>query len=128
MSSRLILSIAGLTFAICGLASLFASDELASLSSTSPSSALAPALQIIGGALLGFALLNWFNRRSRVGGIYGRPIGLANLMFSGVLAITVGRAALQGALPVQASLLAGIFGAITLAFGWLAFGTSAASG
>ena len=35
---------------------------------------------LLGGALFAFALLNWFQRHTMMGGIYGRPLLLANLM------------------------------------------------
>lgn len=35
---------------------------------------------MLGGALLAMALLNWFNRETLMGGIYGRPLLVGNLM------------------------------------------------
>lgn len=37
-------------------------------------------MQIIGGLYLGFAMLNWFTRSARIGGIYNRPVVLGNLI------------------------------------------------
>lgn len=37
---------------------------------------------ILGGALFAFALLNWFQRHTMMGGIYGRPLLMANLMLT----------------------------------------------
>jgi hypothetical protein len=35
---------------------------------------------LLGGALFAFALLNWYQRHTMMGGIYGRPLLFANLM------------------------------------------------
>ncbi len=36
-------------------------------------------LSLVGAALFGFGQLNWLTRRMPVGGIYGRPVVMANL-------------------------------------------------
>ena len=36
-------------------------------------------LAVLGGALIGLGYLNWMSRRAPIGGIYGRPVLLANL-------------------------------------------------
>lgn len=37
---------------------------------------------MFGDALMSFALLNWFSRHTLMGGIYGRPLLIANLMLT----------------------------------------------
>ncbi len=65
-----------LILAALGLVLLFAGEEAAAevfrLSDVHP---LAP---LLGGALLGFATMNWVARRSLLGGIYGRAIVVGN--------------------------------------------------
>ena len=47
------------------------------------------ALQLLGALSLGFAMLDWMARDMALGGIYGRPIVVANLLHfvSGALAL-----------------------------------------
>jgi hypothetical protein len=48
--------------------------------------------QLLGAAWLGLAALNWLSRDARLGGIYGRPVVLANLVLYVVSALTMLRA------------------------------------
>lgn len=84
-------------------------------------------IQCLGGAFLGFGLLNWFQRGNRVRGIYGRPIGRANLMFSGVTAVSLARAPAAGADVADVLPLAAILGIVAIAFAWLVFGQGGAA-
>lgn len=58
---------------------IFAPAELSALLGVSASDGQIALLQMLGSALLGFAMLNWSNRFSRLGGIFGKPLVLANL-------------------------------------------------
>ena len=49
-------------------------------------------LQIMSALYLGFALLNWMSKDSRIGGIYNRPIAIANFMHFGVGTIALAKA------------------------------------
>jgi len=106
-----------------GLAFLFAADVL--LPRLAP--ALPPAAgagvawigQLLGAAWLGVAALNWLQRGVRLGGIYGRPVVLANLVLYFVSAMTALRAlpsAGPGAWAVAAPalVLAGVYAVLLL--------------
>ena len=80
------------------------------------------ALQMVGALYLGFAMLNWMSRGSSLGGIYGRPIVVANMLH-----FTVASLALVKTLPgwhppvvVAATIICSLFAA---AFGLLLFRT-----
>ena len=55
--------------------------------------------QLLGAAWLGLAALNWMHRSTRLGGIYGRPVVMANLVFYFVATTTLLRPALGAAAP-----------------------------
>ena len=55
--------------------------------------------QLLGAAWLGLAALNWLQRATRLGGIYGRPVVLANLVFYFVAAMALLRPALGAGTP-----------------------------
>lgn len=46
-------------------------------------------VQILGSLYLGFGILNWMAKGTRIGGIYNRPIAIGNFMHFGVGAITL---------------------------------------
>ena len=70
---------ASILYGVPGLALLFGGDEaLARTGGYTPTSAWLAGM--LGAALLALALLNWFQRHSLMGGIYGRPLLMANLL------------------------------------------------
>jgi hypothetical protein len=104
-----------------GLALLFAPDEiLPRLIADFPAGG-AWIGQLIAGSWLGVAALNWLTRGSRLGGIYGRPVVLANTVLYFVSAIALLKVAVlphPGAAVVIAAVVFAIFAAL---YGWLMF-------
>jgi hypothetical protein len=121
MPGRIILTLSALALFVSGLAALFAPDELARLLDPVASSSLPVAIQLTGGSLLGFALLNWMSRRNRIGGIYARPIGMGNLMLFTTAALTIGKALFAGHLPPALIPAGVVFGVLAASFAWLVF-------
>lgn len=76
---------------VLGLAATFIPDEIVTWLEVEPSLLFVILLQMLGGLYLGFALLNWFTRSARVGGIYNRPVVLGNLLHYIVVGITLVR-------------------------------------
>lgn len=106
---------------IGGVALLFGSDELLPrLMPGMPAHATVLG-QLIAAGWLALAWLNWNQRRMIVGGIYGRPTVLANLMLHLVSACSLGHAVVAGgASPVMRSLtvpfavMAVVYGALLM--------------
>ena len=79
MTSSLIARASAILLAAAGVALLFASEEIfATLAGSDELPMTALVGQLLAAAWLGLAALNWFTRGSVLGGIYGRPIVLAN--------------------------------------------------
>jgi len=122
MSTRVQMTASVVVMAVSGLAATFAPDEIAAVTGTAGSRAMIVVLQMVGALYLGFAMLNWMSRGSSLGGIYGRPIVVAN-----TLHFTAAALALLKALPgwhppviVAATMVCSVFAA---AFGLLLFRT-----
>jgi hypothetical protein len=78
--SRLLMSASAIVLGLLGITATFAPDNVIALVGL-PESRLADLLvQLIGGAYLGFAMLNWMAKGSVLGGIYGRPLIVGNLL------------------------------------------------
>lgn len=79
-----LLVIAALVYGFAGLSLTFAPAEIltALRAPTLPISVWS--MQLLGGALLGLAFLNYIQRYATVGGVLGRPVLLANLLFLSV--------------------------------------------
>lgn len=89
MISSMITRASAVLLLVCGLALLFAPDEIMpALAPGFPPSA-AWFAQMLGAAWLGVAALNWSQRSKLIGGIYGRPMVYTNfiLFFVGGLSM-----------------------------------------
>lgn len=101
-------------FVLC-LACLFAPAEISrALGSDSAITALA--LQLLGAAVFGLAMLNWMTRETAIGGIYGRPVVIANLVHFNTGFLTLIKAALAADDGLLLGCAAGIYGVLALAF------------
>lgn len=75
-NTRVIMVASSICLAIAGVACLFLPSETMSMLGMSGSNDLVA--QILGALYLGFAAANWTARGSMIGGIYARPISVAN--------------------------------------------------
>jgi uncharacterized membrane protein len=104
---------------VLALACLFAPAEIAKASGSalgSDSASTALALQLLGAAVFGLAMLNWMTRQTAIGGIYGRPVVIANLVHFNTGFLTLIKAALAADDGLLLGCAAGIYGVLALAF------------
>jgi hypothetical protein len=119
MSSRVLMAASAVFLFGAGLLLNFAPQEIATLLGVS--GGRPTMLQILAGSLMGMGVINWMWKGHAVGGIYGRPIGLGNLLQFAVGAMGLGRAASAEAKPVIWGLLA-FYVLFALWFGVVVFG------
>jgi hypothetical protein len=94
--TRLLASASAVLLGSSGFALLFAADEaLQRLGGSGPAAAVAG--QLLGGAWLALAVATWITRGAPQGGIYGRPIVLANMWVYTITALVCLRAFSVGA-------------------------------
>jgi hypothetical protein len=117
MSKALLTGSAAFLVAL-GLALNFAPGEAAAALGIEGGSTLP--LQLLAGALVGVGLLNWYSREAVFGGIYGRPIGMANILLFVVGSFALGRAALPGSSPALWVVFA-CYAVFAIAFVWIVF-------
>ena len=106
-----------IVYFVASVGMIFAGEELLTAFQAQRTMLELALIQLLGAALFGFAMLNWFHRYSRIGGILGRPLIVANLahtMTAALMLLQIGRR--TGWPP---SLLLGIvlYGSIAIAFG-----------
>ncbi|MBP6443847.1 MAG: hypothetical protein KA267_07500 [Gemmatimonadales bacterium] len=107
--------------AFCGLALLFAGDEILPrhLPGYPPGEVWFG--QLLAAACLAMAALNWLSRHTLLGGIYGRPVVAANATGYFIAAITLLRPTLAGAFRPAGLLLTIPVTALAVAYAWLMF-------
>ena len=69
---------AAILLALLGIGFSFFSAEISSLSGLTLTKSTELLLQLLGALYFGFAMLNWMAKGSTIGGIYNRPIAIAN--------------------------------------------------
>lgn len=121
MSTRFLATVSAVLLGAAGVALLFAADDLlASLAGTNDRIVVAMA-QLLGGAWMGLAWATWLTRGTPQGGIYGRPIVLANATLYFVSALVCARGAAGSTSMLAVAIVAGVMAA---AYGLVMFGTS----
>jgi hypothetical protein len=115
-SKALLTGSAALYFA-AALPLLFAGDEIAARLTGAPTATVAALVQLYGSALLGFAMLNWMNRMSRIGGILGRPLLVANLAHAATAFLLLVRPALAAPSEPALTVPAAAYLVLAVAFG-----------
>ena len=75
--------------------------------------------QLLAAALLALAALDWLSRRALLGGIYGRPVVLANAAFYFIAAMSLLRHVLGRDAPVAIRAVAVPVAILAAVYGWL---------
>lgn len=123
-TSNMVLGSSALLLAASGLALTFFPDELAQNLDLPEKTAVTLLIQVIGAMYFGFAMLNWMSRRGLIGGIYNRPIAIANMTHFMMVGIALIKLMLsEAALPNPFWYVTGIYVIYALIFGWLLFRT-----
>ena len=79
MNTKSLMNLSAIILALIGISLLFLPKEILDYLELSVSDTLELLMQIIGSLYFAFAMLNWMSKGSLIGGIYGRPIAMANL-------------------------------------------------
>jgi len=90
MNTKLIMTSTAILLGTIGLSLTFAPDKVMILLGINSSVIISLILQLLGAAYFAFAMLNWMAKGAIIGGIYNRPIAIANLahFLTGGLALT----------------------------------------
>ncbi|HEX8293251.1 MAG TPA: hypothetical protein VF570_15930 [Pyrinomonadaceae bacterium] len=126
MNTKILMTASSLALGLAGLAASFAPAELLRASGSPAAEPLPVLVQLLGGAYLAFAIANWTAKDSLIGGIYARPLSLANCVhfLTGALALTKQQLSQGANMPLLGLLVA--YTVFAVGFGLLVFGYGAA--
>tara|TARA_Y100001936_G_scaffold220061_1_gene233937 strand:- start:52 stop:453 length:402 start_codon:yes stop_codon:yes gene_type:complete len=79
MNTKPLMNLNAIMLALIGISLIFLPKEILDYFELSASDTLELLMQITGSLYYAFAMLNWMSKGSIIGGIYGRPIAIANL-------------------------------------------------
>ena len=89
LHSRILLTLSAAFMAALGVGLSFLPQELLSYTGAAVTGMTVVLVQVMGALYLGFAILNWMSRGVTIGGIYARPLAMANFMHFAVVAIVL---------------------------------------
>lgn len=124
MNTKLIMSVSAVVLGVIGILLTFMAKEVAGYLTDNASKISQVLMQVLGALFFAFAMLNWMAKGSYIGGIYNRPIAIANLTH-----FLVGGLALLKAVINDSSLLmivwvlAGIYLIFAFFFAIIVFGS-----
>jgi hypothetical protein len=118
---RLLMGASALFLFALGVPCMFAPDVVLAHLTGSTSPAAETLVQLTGALYAGFGALNWMSKASLMGGIYGRPVALGNLLhfLAGGLALL--KAASVMGQPVLAWLVAIVYALFAMGFARVVF-------
>jgi hypothetical protein len=121
MNTKTLMTSSSLTLAVAGIFTLFAPDVLLSALGVAVTAQLAVLVQLLGALYFSFALMNWTAKDSAIGGIYARPVSLANFshFFAGTLLLVKHLFSNEFDLPIL--LVSILYASFAAVFYWLVF-------
>lgn len=78
MNTRILMASSSLILGAAGVFAIFAPDVVLSVQGGAESEVGTILVQLMGALYFAFALMNWTAKDSAIGGIYARPVSLAN--------------------------------------------------
>jgi hypothetical protein len=124
MNTKLLLGSSALVMLLAGVAGLFAPHELLVVNGVAPTGSLPLIVQLFAALLLGAAIGNWMAKGSLMGGIYNRPLALANLLHFATGAITLVKVLLRGPVDAPLAIATAIYCLFAAGFAMVVFGRS----
>lgn len=110
MNTKLIMSVTAIFLVVISLSLTFAPDNVMHAFGIADSIIIRLVFQLLGAFYFAFAMLNWMAKGSIIGGIYNRPIAIANLSHFLIGGLALTKAVLgQNELPMIVSVLAGFY-------------------
>ena len=121
MNTKTLMTFSSLFLALAGVFTLFAPDVLLSALGVAATAQLSVLVQLLGALYFSFALMNWTAKDSAIGGIYARPVSLANFshFFAGTLLLVKYLFSNEFDLPIL--LVSILYASFAIVFYWLVF-------
>jgi len=111
-----------LLLGVSGIVLTFAPDLIIGSLGVNPSQASILLGQILGALYFGFAMLNWMTKESLIGGIYNRPVAVANLTHFMIAGLALVKASISNPqLPLLLILVSGVYTVLAILFGIILF-------
>jgi hypothetical protein len=121
MNTKLLMTTCSLVLALAGTFTLFAPDVLLALFGTRMADPLSALIQLMGALYFSMAMMNWTAKGSAIGGIYARPVSIANFAHFLIGTLLLAKVVLSGGFNIPIVLLLTVYTIFAILFYWLVF-------
>ena len=108
--------------AVLGISASFLPQEILGRAAMPADRFTVALIQLAGALYVAFAMLNWSAKGALLGGIYGRPIVLANFTHFAIGGIVLVKIVAAGQLHVEVAVLTFVYALFAAWFGFVLFG------
>jgi hypothetical protein len=124
IKTKWLLGTSAVVMLLAGTAGLFAPHELLVVNGASPNGSMPLLVQLYAALMLGAAINNWMAKGSAIGGIYNKPLALANLLHFATGGITLFKVLMVGPVTTPLAVATAVYGAFAIGFAMVVFGRS----
>ena len=121
MNTKLLMTISSLLLALAGIFALFAPDVLLTLCGAPTADPLSTLIQLMGALYFSMAMMNWTAKDSAIGGIYARPVSIANFSHFLIGTLLLAKVVLSSGFNLAITLLLVVYAIFAILFYWLVF-------
>jgi len=121
VNTKLLMTSSSLTLALAGIFALFTPDVLLGMFGAPKSDPLSALIQLMGALYFSMAMMNWTAKDSAIGGIYARPVSIANFAHFFIGTLLLAKVVLSGAFNLPIVLLLALYTIFAVLFYWLVF-------
>ncbi|HEY3369413.1 MAG TPA: hypothetical protein VGK10_01115 [Prolixibacteraceae bacterium] len=122
MNTKLLMTSSAVTLGLAGVILTFMPEEILSYSGMEASKLLELMVQIVGALYFGFSMLNWMTKSGLIGGIYNRPIVIANFTHFFIVAMALIKAVMtHSGLPFAIWIMGVLYTIFAISFGTVLF-------
>jgi len=121
MNTKTLMISSSLALAVVGIFTLFAPDVLLSALGVVVTAQLSVLVQLLGALYFSFALMNWTAKDSAIGGIYARPVSLANFSHFFIGTLLLAKYLVSNEFNFPMLLVTILYGIFAVIFYWLVF-------
>ena len=121
MNTKVFMTTSSLALGLAGVLTLFAPENLLAMLGAPEANPLSVLIQLMGALYLSIAMMNWTAKDSAIGGIYARPVSIANFAHFFIGALLLIRYQLSNEFNLLILLALVIYVVFATLFYWLVF-------
>ncbi len=121
MNTKLLMTTCSLILGLAGIFALFVPAVLLAVFGAPIANPLSVLVQLMGALYFSMAMMNWIAKDSAIGGIYARPVSLANFAHFFIGTLLLAKVVLSSRFNISIVLLLAVYTIFAILFYWLVF-------